>query len=319
MFDAIIGAGISAGAKLIGGKMDADASNKAARLNAIAQANENAFAREYNERMTREAQAREERLQREFATQGIQWRAADARAAGLHPLAAMGAQTHSFSSSVGAPQYQPGSVAPYAGKSMGSAVADMGQDVSRAIQATRKEDQRTEVFTQAQQALTLENMSLQNQLLSSQIGKFNSAQVGPAMPSAQSKRMINGQGNTPSRDLGSGDVKPKPLEITVHSRGNATQEPAPITDVGYARTQKGFAVIPSKDVKERIEDNWLQEINHFVRNNVLPAASKTYFNPPAESPGEGREWYFSPLTGEYRTRKNRAQRTRSYPGFRLGQ
>ena len=34
-------------------------------------------------------------LQKEFAQKGIQWKVADAKAAGIHPLAALGAQTHS--------------------------------------------------------------------------------------------------------------------------------------------------------------------------------------------------------------------------------
>ena len=38
----------------------------------------------------REQFDRNEALQREFAQNGIRWRAADARAAGLHPLAALG-------------------------------------------------------------------------------------------------------------------------------------------------------------------------------------------------------------------------------------
>jgi hypothetical protein len=37
--------------------------------------------------------------QREFAQRGIRWKVADAKAAGIHPLYALGAQTHSFSPS----------------------------------------------------------------------------------------------------------------------------------------------------------------------------------------------------------------------------
>jgi hypothetical protein len=44
-------------------------------------------------------------MQKDFAQHGISWRVKDAKEAGLHPLAALGAQTTSFSpSSVGAPR-----------------------------------------------------------------------------------------------------------------------------------------------------------------------------------------------------------------------
>lgn len=40
--------------------------------------------------------AKDRKLQIKFAKNGIQWRAADARAAGIHPLAALGAQTPTY-------------------------------------------------------------------------------------------------------------------------------------------------------------------------------------------------------------------------------
>jgi len=40
------------------------------------------------------AAKRQEKLSKEFAQHGIQWRVEDAKAAGIHPLAALGASTH---------------------------------------------------------------------------------------------------------------------------------------------------------------------------------------------------------------------------------
>lgn len=67
----------------------------------------------------RKARNQEADRQREFAQMGVRWRVADARAAGLHPLFALGANT---------PSYQPDSV-----KDVD--FQQMGQDVSRAAQA----------------------------------------------------------------------------------------------------------------------------------------------------------------------------------------
>lgn len=75
-------------------------------------------------------------MQREFAQQGVRWRVEDAKAAGVHPLYALGAQTHSF---------QPIAV----GDSVGSSIASAGQDIGRAIDATRTQRERSEAEAQA--------------------------------------------------------------------------------------------------------------------------------------------------------------------------
>lgn len=69
--------------------------------------------------------------QREFAQHGIRWKVADAKAAGLHPLAALGMQPSSFS-----PVSIPGDD--------GSAqmLAQLGQDISRAQAAKATEQER---------------------------------------------------------------------------------------------------------------------------------------------------------------------------------
>lgn len=92
-----IGAGISAIGSLFGGRKSQKSAESQAR--------------------------RQEQLQREFAQHGIRWRVEDAKAAGLHPLYALGAQT---------PQYSP----VLASDSMGPAIADAGQSIGRAVAAT---------------------------------------------------------------------------------------------------------------------------------------------------------------------------------------
>lgn len=110
MWEALLGAGT----KLLGGLMGSSAARDAnAQQMQIANANID--------------------LQREFAQSGIQWRAEDARKAGINPLAALGAQLHNFS---------PISVGTTADTSMASAVSSMGQDIGRAVNATRAAPER---------------------------------------------------------------------------------------------------------------------------------------------------------------------------------
>lgn len=314
--DPFFGSVISAGASLIGSKMSADASAKAARMNAIAQANEAEAARVYNERMYDRSliETQKERdLQKEFAQTGIRWRAADAQAAGIHPLAALGAQTISYSPvSISAPPTMPrANVAPFSGASMGSGIAAAGQDISRGIHASRNEQQRDAAYAKTIQDLSLQRMGLENELLSSQIRKVNQPGTPPAFPS-DGPRLLDGQGNSPL-------VKTDAMKRTASVPDNPSQEPAPITDIGYAASGGGgFAIVPSKDAKERIEDMSLYEAQHFIRNNLLPFFSNRYFNPPPDKPSFGREWYINPFTGEYRQRKIPSSHSANPSWYRRG-
>ena len=75
--------------------------------------------------------------QKEFAQQGIRWRVDDAKAAGIHPLYALGASTPSFSPATYMPE------GPSYG--LGQAVADAGQNIGRAIDSTRTATERLNV------------------------------------------------------------------------------------------------------------------------------------------------------------------------------
>lgn len=67
-------------------------------------------------------------FQKEFAKHGVSWKVADAREAGISPLVALGAQTHSFS-----PVYMPGS---------DRGLKQAGQDIGRAINTYLDRDSR---------------------------------------------------------------------------------------------------------------------------------------------------------------------------------
>lgn len=112
--------------------------------------------------------ARNRKLQKEFAQRGIQWKVADAKAAGLHPLAALGAQTMSPSLQVG-------------GSPLGESLASMGQDIGRAVAQGTPTAKRNAQFLAATQELQLERGALENQLLKAQINKLNAPGTGPGI------------------------------------------------------------------------------------------------------------------------------------------
>lgn len=232
-------------------------------------------------------------LQKEFAQSGIQWRAADAEKAGISKLYALGANTTSYSPvSVGASQVP-------------NAINTAGQHLSRAVAAT---DTGTGRASQVMQALTTENAALNNELLRSQIRRLDS-QVGPPMPQPGTNYLIDGQGDTTIPN-----IKINPMERSATDPRNIHAEPGAIADVGWSRTATGWAPIPSKDVKNRIEDMIIPEIAWGVRNMGNPSVGN--LQPPFPAP-EGHKWSYHFGAQEYRL--NREPGTRPWgpvpPGY----
>lgn len=142
-------------------------------------------------------------MQREFAQKGIQWKVADAKAAGLHPLAALGAQGTSF--------------APMAvGDTLGPAVAAAGQDISRAMaaNATAAERGAANATAAALGKLAIEKGTLENELLRQRVAAGVNG-TGPAMPPT-------------TYPVRSGDVTMSALTTDSVGRGVATVEPVKI-------------------------------------------------------------------------------------------
>jgi len=220
-------------------------------------------------------------LQKEFAQSGIQWKTEDARKAGIHPLYALGANTVSFSPvSVGS------SVPDFSG------IASAGQDLGRAIDATRSSSARAGAVNATVQQLQLTRMGLENELLASQIAKVRQS-TQPPMPTAGDQYRIEGQAESGLMDV-------NPMKATTSAPGHPSAEPGAVNDLGYARTPTGWAIVPSNDVKQRIEDQFFSEISWEIRNRVAPMIYSDYYQPPPGVPLEkGRQWYFNPMMGEY--------------------
>ena len=214
---------VSGGASLLGAQMQSSSNARAARLNSMYQSTQNQMDRDLNQHNFAVSNARSDdqfrhqmevaqsqfdrqmesaaidrQLQEIFAKNGVQWRVQDAKAAGLHPLAALGAQISSpspiqVSGSVPsgsvpqAGQVSSNPISPFRGNdSIASAMSSFGQDLSRAMTASASAWEREQAIKSASSALSLENQSLQNQLLASQIAKTGGAAVGPPAPIASS-------------------------------------------------------------------------------------------------------------------------------------
>lgn len=277
MFGALLGAAASIGSSILGSssKRKAEKANlKAARENAKA---------------NREQEERNYQRQKEFAKSGIQWRAADAAKAGIHPLAALGAQTSGFSGYVGDTG---GGFTGHSGADY-SALAQAGQDLGAAIDRPRSPGEKLTAYAKTVQDLTLTRMGLENELLSSQVAKVRSS-TAPGIPSEMDNYLIEGQ-NVP------GTVTEKPMQRTMAGPGGY-REPGSVSDIGYAQNAYGgYSVIASDDVKRRIEDS-PEEWIHYYRNNIHPWFDSSARRPPPIPLKYDHHWSYDPVFGYYQTR-----------------
>lgn len=167
---------------LISGFFSGSAAKSQAKAAAEAQAQANrtnvALQQQANELAMRDKEIDRE-LQEKFARTGVRWRTEDALAAGIHPLYALGANTASYAPS--SVSFGAGRVEPVSTGGSGHMASAMGQNLGRAIAATRTESERDRAYTQTAQTLSLEKAGLENELLKSQIAQLR-GQIGPPMP-----------------------------------------------------------------------------------------------------------------------------------------
>lgn len=150
--------------------------------------------RRAQEETNRMAQAQADKniaLQKEFAQHGLRWKVEDAKAAGISPLYAVGAPATSFA---------PVSVGYEAPTGLGEGFASAGQDISRAINATRTSGERDAAFASTYAKLQLQNAELQNELLGAQIAKLR-AGINPPFPSGEVP-VVESAGRPPLKVLG---------------------------------------------------------------------------------------------------------------------
>lgn len=187
-------------------------------------------------------------LQKEFAQKGLQWRVADAEKAGIHPLAALG-----FNAS----GYQP---VASEGPNSGELMMDLGQNLAGAMsRSSTQQDKEMAALQIMSMKQDVTGKELDNQIRAKTLQDLNTDK--PSFPGGEN--FMPGQGN-------SGKVKVVPSQRTASATGRPAQEAGWTPDVGYARTDTGLTPIPSKDVKERIEDQFVPELMWAIRNQLTP-------------------------------------------------
>lgn len=224
----------------------------------------------------------------------IQWKVADAKAAGLHPLAALGASTASGPASF---------VGANAETGLGDAVGSMGSDISRAINVSRTQKERLVAFENSARSLDLENKGLQNEVLRARLAQINANNNPPAPGDPY---LVEGQTQS--------GIKDKAMERAPGAEGAPHQEQGAITDTGYVRTPTGWAPTPSNDVKQRIEDNFVQERLWDIRNNLLPSMGRSMSPPRHVELPPNTHWRFNPFKQEYQIVPDGASGF-DYPGY----
>lgn len=242
-----------------------------------------------NRDQTQKTNDQNELLQKEFAKNSIRWRVEDAKAAGIHPLYALGAPTMSATPSF------------VGDSSMGQAVANAGQNIGRAINATRTNGERQGAVMEG---LQLRNMELQNENLEaerdlkrSQMALARAPGTGPGMAGGPFSPGFDGQGD--AMDI-------SPLKRTKSASGMNSSEAGWIPDSGWTRTNSGgLAPVASKDVKERIEDSFIPEMMWSWRNQITPNLPWNWGNqqkapPRSMLPKWASKWYWSMRDQEYK-------------------
>lgn len=271
---------ISAGASVLGGLIGKSSADKATSA-------------------TQASAAANMAMQREFAQHGIRWRVEDAKAAGIHPLYALGAQVTPFS---------PQAVHFGGDTSMANAVAAAGQDIGRAVDATRTVGERIEDrVNRAMQAQQLKRMVLENRALELDIQRA----TNPPFPSQFAPMILDGQGDSlpTARDpflsgggSSGGRVVDKALERIAPDPANPSVEPGAHVESSFSRTKDGYAIVPSMDAKQRMEDMLIPELLWAYRNLVGPLFGQG--NVPYPAP-PGKQWHYYPFSGEMKLRDKR--------------
>lgn len=236
--------------------------------------------------------AADRQLQKEFAQMGIQWRVEDAKKAGIHPLAALGAQTQSYSPVTGQVFHD---------SSGSDAIREwsqnMGQGLSRAASAVQSKQQREQNELQlASMRADVEGKTLDNQIRSTQLSQMRA--TGPALPSPMDSPIIPGQGNA---------VHVKPSEVYASEQGRSGIQSGMINTMQYTREASGnISIAPSADMKQRIEDDLIGEVGWHLKNRIMPPAPNTRDYPiPEHLYRQGyRHWLWHPIKQEFIPSKN---------------
>lgn len=252
-----------------------------------------------NERMARESYDRQEQA----ARNSIQWRVADAKASGVHPLYAMGASGVSI-----APAYvgasAPSLTAPQHGfgrSESSSGLSGMGQHIGRAVQSMMSKGERDRQAMLDFNAYQMEmaEKSARIQLLESERALNDRTQIGPPAPVSEAVPEFGPMGG----GVNDKRVSPVPASPVINSRHDNSREAGNVTDRSYTRTAQGYlAPVMSIDANQRLQEDFPGTVMWNVRNRLQPFFTKNNVVPSVkEFPlPKGQRWGYDRWQGVYR-------------------
>lgn len=218
-------------------------------------------------------------LQKQFAKNAIQWKAADAEKAGISKLYAMGANTTS---------YAPVSV----GGTLGPGISEAGQNIGRAIDATASPAGRAGVLATELAQAQLEGVRADNdlkraELLSKSVLRSQPG-TGPAVLDSETLPHIPGQGNSAVK-----------YENKIAPAGYVPQKSFGVSpEIDMYRSKHGYSPEVPQQLGESQESQPLSAAQWFIRNKLMPGIDDAYKTFPYPAP-EGHYWQFNPMFGEY--------------------
>nr|QJB20081.1 MAG: DNA pilot protein [Microvirus sp.] len=232
--------------------------------------------------------SKDRKWQQRLAKNQVQFRVADAKAAGVHPLYALG--------------MQPGGYSPpmhYQGDYGAGTLSQMGQDISRSVLARQTARERRSEMEAASRANAVqaeresvlfnqqvERNNLENRYLASQISRLGENQIGPPEPDSSPRSRVI------------------PSEIIASEANNPSAQAGVITDYQYSRSvDGGLRVVPSADISQRFDEIPGAGAGWAFRNNLVPALTGARPPYPNVRPPRGHVWIWDERRTAYFPRR----------------
>lgn len=229
-WETIAGAGIGAAGDILGSIIGSNASSAAAaNANRIQQ-------NQFHEQM---------QWQKELAMSGISMRVNDAKAAGIHPLYAIGAPPASFSPiSIG------GNAVDNSGEIWARGLSNMGQNIGRAVAATQTRLERAKTILETEREHLLnEGLRADVEIKRSQLAQLR-GQIGPPIPAGSNVGM---SGPVATGALGQYQIQP--YDVSASQPGKPEIAAGPATPyVEFTNVGDGLRPMPPKNLK--VEDEF---------------------------------------------------------------
>lgn len=197
---------------------------------------------------------RDRKMQKDFAKKGVRWRVDDAVKAGLHPLAALGANIASPSpTSVG-------------GGSSDYGIAQAGQQIGRALASRMTAEQKQlQDLAIRQETAKAEGYEIDNQIKQKRLTELGSTESGPAMDNFDTR--VN-----PNSIFNIGDKHPGYITVPKQITAKSSPDTTVGSSAGYDRYDFGDYSI--KTMNEKAAE--AAENDLFTKSKVMAINAKQH-------------------------------------------